>query len=186
MEDPYGYMPEPQPPTDDRQIYALQAQEERVKTFIEHISPENQLADLQMRIKGYIKDPLTKSWKKVNENAPEPHPMLVARYISFLSSIMNQNTTFSTLSPGEINGIMKIIIEWLTDDLDSNAEEYTLKNDYSERTRIGQLLLNNTFMALKRAQNGMESRRIFKALNVSESLSQQPQQAKWDFLKFWK
>jgi len=183
---PEGYPGKP--PTGSDDLYAAQIQEERTKNLIHQIAPENQLLELQWRIKGYVKDPSSDQWTKIDKNSVEPNPLLVSRYISYLSSILSQNTTLSNLSSGEINALMGMIIDWLTDDLDSNAEDYGLKFDYSERTRIGQILLNNTFLVLKRAQNGMESRRIFNALNVNESLNQAGQQKRgmFDFLKVWK
>ncbi len=174
-------------PVKSDELYAAQIQEDRIKNLIYQISPDHQLLELQWRIKGYIKNPATGLWSKLNKDSPEPSPLLVSRYISYLSGILNQNTTLSNLSSGEINNIMKLIIEWLVDDLDANSEIYDLGKDYSERTRIGSLLLNTTFMVLKRAQNGMESRRIFKALSVTENLSAMPQQGGLkEALKFWK
>ena len=169
------------------EVYAATMQEDRVKNLIEQISPDVQLMELQWRIKGYVKDPWTKEWKKVNEDAPEPHPLLVSRYISTLSTFLSQNTTLSNLSSGEINKIMRRVIEWLTDDLDSNAEFYGLKYDYTERTRIGDILLANTFFVLKRAMDGGESRRVFRALNVTENINPNYGKTSWtDALKFWK
>lgn len=169
-------------------LYAAQIQEERIKNLVEQISPDNQLMDLQWRIKGYIKDAKTRQWQKIDRESKEISPVLVSKYISYLSSIMNQNTTLSNLSSNEINAIMYLVIEWLVDDMDSNAEIYGFKNNYSERTRIGHIILTQTFLALKRSQNGMESRRIFKALNVHESLNSNTQQrgGMLEAFKFWK
>jgi len=181
-------MPQGQMPTSSDELYAKQIQQENTQNLISQISPDHQLLELQWRIKGYVKNVETGLWEKLDKKAPEPSPLLVGRYISYLSSILNQNTTLSNLSGAEINAIMKLVIEWLADDLDANAEEYGFRYDYSERTRIGQLMLNNTFLVLKRAQNGMESRRIFKTLNVSENLNDnQSGNSSWtDALKFWK
>jgi len=166
------------------EAYASELQE-RIKNLIAQISPDNQLIEIQWRIKGYIKNPETDTWEKIDEKGEEISPVLVSRFISYLSSILNQNTTLSNLSSMEINKIMRLIIEWVVDDLDSHAEDYNLKEDYTERTRIGHILLNNTFLVMKRAQNGMESRRIFNALNVSENLTSTPQQKRgiWEGLK---
>ena len=175
-------IPEPQiiegeQPIKSDELYATMLQEERAKNFIAQISPDNQLLELQWRIKGYVKNQLTQQWVKVDKNAPEPSPLLVSRYISFLSSLLNQNTTMSNLSPTEINSLMKLAIEWVTDDLDANTQEYGLGKfdngnfirDYSEMTRIGLILLNNTFMVLKRGMNGLEAQRTFKMFNITES-----------------
>ena len=73
--------------------------------------------------------------------------------------------------------------------LKSNAEkEYNLGKNYTEWTRVGYLILNETFIVLKRAQNGMESRRIFKALTIGERMGDMQGENKGmlDALKFWK
>jgi len=57
--------------------------------------------------------------------------------------------------------------------------------DNNEMTRIANIICMSTFAVLKRAQNGMEARRIFGALKVNESLSPQTQKKGFmDFLKF--
>ena len=177
----------PREPMDSDEVYAIQQQENRVGNLISQIAPDNQLLDLQWRIKGFVKDPVSGTWQKVT-NAQEPHPILVSRYISYLSSILNQNTTLSNYSSMEINQIMGLIIEWVVDNLDANSEIYGLEEDYTERTRIGHLLLNSTMSAFKRSQNGMESRRIFSALNVRESLHEggEKKGGVMESLKFWK
>ena len=190
MQDPYTQFSEGginPPKTNPDEIYAAQLQEDKVQNLIAQIAPDNQLLELQWRIKGYIKNPATKQWEKVDKDAPNISPILVSRYISYLSSLLNQNTTLSNLASGEINSIMSLVIEWLVDDIDNNAALYNIQNDYTERTRIGQILLNNTFMVMKRAQNGMESRRIFNALNVSQNINEANQKkGVFDFLKVWK
>jgi len=187
MENPYQEQPTPQRPVSSDEIYAAQVQEDRIKNLIGQISPENQLLELQWRIRGYVRNPVTGEWKKVNEDSPEPNPLLVSRYISFLSSILSQNVTLSNFSSDEINSLMDMIIKWVSDDLDNNASAYGLEEDYDERSRIGWILLNNIFAVFKRGQNGMESRRIFKSINVNESnTSDNNRKGVMDFLKVWK
>ena len=180
------FEPEQKPTSED--VYASQIQEDRVKNVLQQIAPDNQLMDLQWRIKGYVRDVTSGTWIKVEKNAPEPHPILVSRYISYLSSILNQNTTFSNYSSQEINSVMSLVIKWIVDDLDSNAEIYGLEDDYTERSRIGMIILNSTFSSFKRSLNGTESRRIFKALNMRESLSGESENKGGlkQALSFWK
>ena len=68
---------------------------------------------------------------------------------------------------------MKLVIEYLADDIDSHAEEYNLGDNYTERTRVGHIVLTSIFLALKRAMNGVESKRIFGSIQISEGLGQQ-------------
>jgi len=160
-----------EPVTSD-EVYADEMQQQRVANILGQTSPDNQLAEIEWRIKGYRKNQITGKWEKIADGVEEVSSLLVARYVSFLSSILNNNTRFANLKEAEINEIMKTVIEWLVDDLDSNAEKYNLKGEYTERTRIGYILLNQTYIVLKRSLNGMESRRIWRSLNIGEDLKQ--------------
>jgi len=171
-------MPQAEVPVGSDELYANQIQEERVSNFISQISPDNQLMELQWRLKGYIQDPLTKEWKKVDENTSEPSGEMVSRYVSFASSILNQSTTLTNLASTEINKLMHFVIEWFTDDMDTNAGKYGIEHDYTERTRIGMILLNFISTALKRSQNGVESRRLFGTLSLNESQNMNPYPSK--------
>lgn len=174
-------------PVRSDEIYANMLQDDRVRNVIAQTSPDNQLIDIEWRIKGYKKNAFTGQWEKIDKNIPEPHPLLVGRYISFLSSLLSDNSRFTNLSSMEINKIMKLSIEYLTDDLDSHAEEYGLMSNYTERSRIGLMILNHTFFVLKRAENGMEARRVWNSLSVVENLNNMPQKkGLFDSLKFWK
>jgi len=174
-----------QVPVSQDEMYANIVNENRVQNLIAQISPDNQLYEIEMRIKGYKKNVFSGAWEKIDPKAPEPHPTLVSRYVSFISSILNQNTSLSNVDENQINKIMKISIEYLVDDLDANAEMYGLQTDYTERTRIGYMILNVLFMVLNRARNGMESSRMWKALNVTESGSMDQKKGAFDFMKFW-
>jgi len=167
------------------EVYANVMQEERVKNIISQTSPDNQLIEIEWRIKGYRKDS-NSQWVKIGAKDSEPNDLLVGRYISFLSSILSDNTRFTNLSGMEINRVMKLVIEYISDDLDAHAEEYGLEKNYTERTRIGLILLNTTFFVLKRAENGMESKRIWGSLNLTESNMPQQKKGLGDLLKFWK
>lgn len=163
---------EAEKPVSSDEVYANVIQEERVRNLLAQSSPDNQLLEIQYRIKGYIKDPVSGMWRKIDQNTPEPHPMLVARFISYLSALLNDNTRWSNLSGDEINAIMSMAIEWVADDLDSHSDEYGLANNYSERTRIGHILLSSAFIGLKRALDGSEVRRIFGSLSMIENNNQ--------------
>ena len=99
---------------------------------------------------------------------------------------MNQSTSLSNLSDNEINKIMNQAIEWIVDALED--EKYGVK-EYTERTRIGHIILNPMFIVMKRALFGQESKRMWKSINLSESGGNAEPQKKasmWDAFKFWK
>lgn len=183
------YYPQQQVPVSQDEMYANMIQEERIKNVISQISPDNQLYEIEMRIKGYRKNIYTGGWEKISESTPEPSPLLVQRFVSYLSSLLNQNTSLSNFSELQVNKIMKLVIEYIVDDLNSNAEEYGLISSYTERTRIGHIILNSVFSVLNRALNGAEARRMWGTLSLTESSAMNQQQQKAGFLdalKFWK
>jgi hypothetical protein len=174
-------------PVKSDEIYANLMQEERVKNIIAQTSPDNQLTDIEWRIRGHRKNIYTGQWEKI-DGVIEPSSILVGRYISYLGSILNDNTRFTNLSSGQINSLMRLCIEWIVDDMDSHAVQYGLDNDYTERSRVAYIILHATFMVLKRSENGMESRRVWNSLNLNETSNPFGQTKKsWkDMLSFWK
>ncbi|KKN17080.1 hypothetical protein LCGC14_0969580, partial [marine sediment metagenome] len=107
--------------------------------------------------------------------------------MSFLGSVLNQNTTLSNYSINEINNRMELVIDYIRDDLTDNDIEYGIEGKYTEMTRIGMIVCETVSSVFRRALNGMESRRIFNALKVTESLTQAPQkQTMKEALQFWK
>ena len=176
-------------PISSDEMYANILQEERVKNIIAQVAPENHLLEIEMRIRGYKKDLYTGEWKKIDPNGPEVNGRLVERVTSYLSSILSQNTSLSNLTEQQINGIMRLVIRWVSDELDSHSEEYGLRSDYTERTRIGHIIFNSIFMVLSRALNGQEARRLWKSISLSEGtqFGQPKSSSKWkEALQFWK
>lgn len=180
---PMGYYPaEKEVPVSPEEVYANVMQEERVRNMLAQSSPDNLLNDIQWRIKGYIKDPETKIWKKIDRDAREPSALLVSRFISYLSALLNDNARWSNLSSNEINAIMSLCVEYLVDDLESNQEDYGLTGNFTEMTRVGHIILNSAYIGLKRCLDGQESKRIFKSLNLNDTMGSQ-KEGVWDKIK---
>lgn len=183
----YGQQQQYSLPVSQDELYATAIQEEKIKNIISQLDPENQLKDIEMRIRGYKRNVMTKDWEKIDPNSPEPPRLLISRFISYLSSIMNQNTTQGNLSETQVNNLMRLAIEYVADELDSNAGLYDLENNYTERTRIGHIILNSMFFTLNRALNGQESKRMWKSLSLNESNSGVQKENKvMEALQFWK
>jgi len=182
---------------DPNSIYADSMREERINNIIQQLNPDNLVEDIEHRIRGEKRNRYSKEWEPINPNSlKRVSDLLIENYISFLSSLLTQNTSLSNFSAGEINNLMMMIVEHIRDDLSDNAENYgfiTLDNycnriiDFNEMNRIGMIICGTTFAVFKRAQNGMEARRIFSSLKVSESLNQADnKKGLIDSLKFWK
>jgi len=187
MEEQYYSMPQ-QLPVHPNDIYAQQLNEDKIKNILSQISPANQLEAIEWRIRNYKKNMFTGQWERINGKNHKPvNEELISRYISWLGTFMDLNVTMGNLSETQITKIMHSAVEWVTDDIDTNAELYTIGGDYTERTRIGDILLLSTFFVLNRSLNGAESRRFWKTLNLNESSnSSQGGNNNSDWWKFWK
>ncbi len=171
---------------DPNSLYADYMREERITNIIQQINPEKLVVDIEYRIRGYKKNPRTKEWVKIADTK-EVNEELVSDLVSYLGAILNDNTTLSNYSQQEINNIMVKVIDYVRDNLTDNDVKYDIVGDYDEMTRIGDIVCHEIFSALKRAMNGMEAKRIFSALKVSETLNQsEPKRGFMDQFAFWK
>lgn len=179
--------PPQQGPNDPSAIYADTLREEKITNILAQINPDNLLSDIEYRIRGYKKNNLSGEWERIDSTAPKINDQMVASFMSYLGAILNQNTSMSNFSSGEINTIMEHVIDFIADDLTVNDEKYGISGDYQEMSRIGDIICITIFSVLKRSQNGMEARRVFSALKITESLTQSPQsKGLMDAMKFWK
>jgi hypothetical protein len=105
--------------------------------------------------------------------------------ISFLGSILNQNTSMSNFKEQEVNNMMEMITDWVKDSFVVNAKRYGINGRYTEYDRVGHIVCLTCFTVFKRALNGGESRRIFKMLRINETTN--PNKNKlMDNIAFWK
>jgi len=170
---------------DPNSIYADTMREEKTTNILQQINPDNLLADIEHRIRGEKKD-FTGEWKPISEKANKVSEQLIADFISFLGCILNQNTSMSNFSPQEINNLMELIRNWVMGHLIVNAEKYGIEGQYSEYDRIGHIVCSTCFTVLKRAQNGQESRRIFKIMKLTESSASSKNKGGFaENFKFW-
>lgn len=158
--------------------YAGQMREERVRTLLTEIDPENLLESLEYRLKGYKFDALKRAWVKRSggEEEPELPEKLINKVISLLSSILTIGTTFSNLQVGDVNRIMSLLIDIVVSDLVVNGEDYGIKNNFNEKERICFIVFSTVYLTLRRAIDGSEAKRFFGSLRMNESIH--PQRSK--------
>ena len=172
---------------DPNALYADSMREEKVANVISQLDPNNLLDEIEHRLRGEKFNKLNQEWEPIGEISIAINEKLISRLMSFLGSVLNQNTTLSNYSINEINNRMELVIDYIRDDLSDNDREYGLEGNYTEMTRIGMIICETVSSVFRRALNGMESRRIFNALKVTESLTQAPQkQTMKEALQFWK
>ena len=173
--------------SDPNALYADNMREEKVANVIAQLDPQNLLEGIEYKLRGQKFNKETQEWENIGNVKININEVLISRLMSFLGSVLNQNTTLSNYSINEINNRMELVIDYIRDDLSDNDVEYGLVGNYTEMTRIGMIICETVSSVFRRALNGMESRRIFNALKVTESLTQAPQnQTMKEAFKFWK
>jgi len=126
---------------DPNSVYADSMRDEKIKNVIAQLNPELLLQDIEHRIRGEKKDPVTEQWIPISPDSPQISEKLVQNYISFLNVYLTQNNSLSNYSADEINNIMTTVIDYIKDDLSDNAEEYGLtKRNYITVKRINKIL----------------------------------------------
>ena len=173
--------------SDPNALYAENMREEKIANVIAQLDPQNLLDDIEHRLRGEKFNKLEQQWEAIGDERISINEKLISRFMSFLGAVLNQNTTLSNYSLNEINNRMELVIEYIRDDLTDNDVEYNLEGKYTEMTRIGMIICETVSSVFRRALNGMESRRIFASLKVTESLTTAPQrQTMKEALQFWK
>ncbi len=167
-------------------LYADHMRETKITNIIAQINPEKLVNDIEYRIRGYKKNSLTNQWIRISAKK-EVNEELISDLVSYLGAILNDNTTLSNYSSAEINNIMEKVIDYVSDNLTDNDYKYDIVGDYDEMTRIGDIVCHEIFSALKRALNGMEARRIFSALKVTETnVPGEQRKGIMDAIAFWR
>ena len=172
-------------PVSTDEIYAGEMQKQIVRNIVDQINPDKMRFEIEQIMRGKKFNHTNQIWEQRKTTTNEQE-LLVDDFMGYLSSIVNQNTPISNFSDNEINKIMQQSINWISDALED--EKYNITS-YTERSRIGHILLNCMFGVLKRGLFGQESKRMWKSIGISETGGMgQPEQKKsmWDALKFWK
>jgi hypothetical protein len=64
-------------PVSSDELYANAVQEDKIRNIVAQLDPENQLREIEMRIRGYKKNAFTKEWEKIDPDSPEPPKILI-------------------------------------------------------------------------------------------------------------
>ena len=168
---------------DPQALYADMLREERTTNILAQINPDNLLTDIEHRIRGEKKD-FAGQWTKIGKGEGVSEELIV-KFVSFLGCILNQNTSMSNFKEKEINNLMEMITDWVKNDLVVNAETYGIEGQYVEYDRIGHIVCATCFAVFKRALNGRESSRIFRMMQMSETINPEKKGKFRDNFKFW-
>ncbi len=172
---------------DPNAIYADSLREEKTANLLDQLNPDNLLVDIEHRIRGEKKDPYTQRWVPISEKYSRAiNEELISNFVSFLGSILNQNTSMSNFTQHEINNMMTMIITYVKNDLTVNDEKYEIVGNWTEMDRIANIICITCFSTFKQAMNGTFSRRVFGTMKVSADLTKENKKSWKDAVQFWR
>ena len=124
-------------------VYNRLMQEERVSNFISQTSPTQSLTAINYMLRGYAYDEGNKEWSRVSDGVPD---QIRLDFLQFITPDLSEDVRMTNLSPQQINGIMKCVIEWVVDYLDIVADKHNLQEE--QMTKIGWIIIKAVFYTL--------------------------------------
>ena len=167
--------------------------EGRVDNIVEQINPQNIIDNFDHALKGeyYNKEKL--QWEM---NASQEHMVNDAcrgSIISFMTGILNNASTMGIIDAKQLSFLMESVIESINRMFVVNLEKfgfvppgvgYEMKDyenkgtpDSAKMTAVSNMIFSLTFLVYSRSLSGMESKKVFASLSMTDALNyQQPQQ----------
>lgn len=160
--------PMPMPGSKSDEIYSGIIQERKIENILEQLNPERLIVEIEFRLKGYKKNQFSRKWELIGLKEKQVSDELVSDILSILSGLLTNNTSVSNYTTDEINRIMATLIRGLIDIIREKSEVYNLEDNYAERDRVMLICLSTVFSTLKRAQGGLESKRLFASTQIKD------------------
>ena len=189
MEQPYqpqGY------PQEDPQAPMPYSNEGSVANIVSQIDPSTIINNLDHALAGEFFNDRTNSWEMNPSKKALVNDACRGAIVSYVTGILNNNSTLSIISPQQLGFIMEGVVESITRMFVTNLEEFgfvpegvgykkkCFENkgtpDTARMTMVANMVYSVMFLTLSRALNGMESRKIFSSLSLNDSMNFNPGQ----------
>lgn len=165
--------------TTPEEEYASTLREERVRTLLTEIDPQNLVHTIIMGIRGYRYDKNREDWVR-RPDAAQISENFIGKVEYVLNAELALNTTFGNLQTSDVNKIMDLLIEILVSDVVVHGGEYTvtmkgevynLSDDHNLKEVVLYGIFSSVYKCLRRSINGTEARRFFGSLRMNETIN---------------
>jgi len=173
------------------------SQESLINNIVEQINPQQIIDNLDHALKGEMYNKEKGMWEMNASKKKLVNDACRGAITSYVTGILTNNTTMSILQPKDLSNIMLSIIETINKLFIVNLEEFGFvppgpgfsKGEYENKgvpdtarmTQVSNMVYTVLFLVLCRALGGMESKKIFSSLSMTDSMGyNQPQkQGNW-------
>jgi len=160
--------------------------EAEITNIVGQIDPNTIIDNLDHALKGEQWNKEKREWVKNASKKPLVNDDCRGAVISYLDGLLNNNTTMGNVDERKLSHIMEAVIQSIKRMFIVNLEEFGFvppgigyeegiyynrgSPDSARMTLVANMIFTVCYMVLSRALNGMESRRVFKSLTMSDSM----------------
>jgi len=173
--------------------------ESHISNIVGQIDPKTIIDNLDHALKGEQWNKEESKWIMNASGKPLVNDACRGAVISYLTGILTNNTTMSTLDEKRLSFMMESVIDTVRRMFVSNLEEFGFvpkgefyhiglyynkgTPDTARMTTASNMIFKVCFLVFARALRGQESIRIFKSLSLSDNMGYnamaQPQKKGW-------
>ena len=187
-------IPQPQQPhyEEQPQYYPPQmyTPEGQVDNIVEQINPQQIIDNFDHALRGEYYNKEKGMWELNASKEAMVNDSCRGALISFLTGILNNASTMGIIDKNQLGSLMEAVIESINRMFVVNLEKYgfvpiistndEFENkgtpDSAKMTMVANMVYSIAFLVYTRSLNGMESRKIFSSLSMTDALNNQQQQ----------
>jgi len=186
MEQPYPQHQEEQMPM---QMYTPEGS---ISNIVGQIDPSTIIDNLNHSLKGEFYDKEKCLWIMNPSGVPLVNDACRGFIISYITGIMNNNSTMAIINQQQLGFLMESVIEDIGKEFVCNLERFGFvppglgyekscyenkgTPDSSRMSSVSNMIIRAVFSCYTRSINGMESKKIFSSLHMTDGLNFQQQQ----------
>ena len=188
---PNRFQPQPQQPQEDYGMDMMgmpnyASSEAEVTNIVGQIDPQTIIDNLDHALKGEQWDKEQQKWVMNASLKPLVNDECRGAIVSYLSGMLNNNTTMANISEKRLSHFMESVIESISKMFIVNLERFGFvpkgvdfdkeiyynrgSPDTARMTLVANKIYVVCFNVFSRALEGSESRRIFKSLTMSDGM----------------
>lgn len=185
------YPQQPQQYSQDEQPMPMYTPEGSISNIVGQIDPSTIVDNMNHALKGEFFDKEKGLWIMNPSGIPLVNDACRGFIISYITGVMNNNSTMAIISQQQLGFLMESIIEDLGKEFVCNLERFGFvpqgegyKNgcyenkgtpDSPRMSSVSNMIIRAMFSCYTRSLNGMESKKVFSSLRMTDGLDFNPQ-----------
>jgi len=177
---------------DDEQQQVMYAPEGNISNIVGQIDPSTVIDNINHSLKGEFFDKEKGMWVMNPSGIPLVNDACRGFVVSYVTGIMNNNSTMAIITQQQLGYLMESVIEEMGKEFVCNLERFGFvpqglgykkgcyenkgTPDSARMDSVTGMVYRAVFSCYTRSINGMESKKIFSSLNMTDGLNFNQQQ----------